>query len=229
MTMAGASLPRRSHGSSSLFLLLVVGAGVFIAAPLVFVPTGAIGASTRAAPRAAKVQAQGTSVRVSLPDLNPLPWAEDLEGADALHHAEVMKTVDKVVEHIYEFDQGLYNGMTEEQLNEYDNTLTQALHELEDALSASQRDLVRDSMEPKSESQVVWLEYMLQSIGDLRRQLRRVRDGEGKLHKRLAKTDRGFLQKLLQASAVAVGGHKAVANYDYPATGVSSYTGEPTL
>eukprot|EP00929_Paragymnodinium_shiwhaense_P004778 TRINITY_DN10596_c0_g3_i1.p2 TRINITY_DN10596_c0_g3~~TRINITY_DN10596_c0_g3_i1.p2 ORF type:complete len:224 (+),score=79.96 TRINITY_DN10596_c0_g3_i1:80-751(+) len=179
---------------------------------------------------AARVRAHATSfMRMPLPEMNPLPWAEDLQGAKALQHDKCMKAVDKCVQLMAKFDKGLADGLTFEQMQEYDRVLAAGVLELENEIVQTQSDLLRDSMEVKSDAQLVWLEFMLQNIGDLRRQLKRLRSAEGKLKKRMAMEERGFLQKLIQAAAVAFSGHRGVLHSDYPATGVASYTGEPNV
>eukprot|EP00929_Paragymnodinium_shiwhaense_P004779 TRINITY_DN10596_c0_g3_i2.p2 TRINITY_DN10596_c0_g3~~TRINITY_DN10596_c0_g3_i2.p2 ORF type:complete len:111 (+),score=14.26 TRINITY_DN10596_c0_g3_i2:1276-1608(+) len=45
----------------------------------------------------------------------------------------------------------------------------------------------------------------------------------------MAMEERGFLQKLIQAAAVAFSGHRGVLHSDYPATGVASYRLERRL
>jgi len=164
---------------------------------------------------------------VMLPSFSPLPWAEDLEGQEAENHADIMAAVDKTVDHMEEFDQKLVDGLSLDELHEYDRSLVDLIAQLEDKIHSSESQILRYAMEAHSESQVVWLESMLQSIGDLRRQLRRVRDREGKLQHHLANTNRGFLQSMMRAAAIALGGQKAAPRSDYPASGVSSYTGEP--
>lgn len=165
--------------------------------------------------------------RMVLPMLNELPWVEDLEGQDALNHAATMSAVDKTVNHMEEFDKKLVEGLSLDELHEYDRALVLLIADLEDKIASNENEVLRNAMEVQSESQVVWLESMMQSIGDLRRQLRRVRDREGKLQHHLANTNRGFLQNLMRAAAVALGGQKAAPRSDYPAGFVSSYTGEP--
>lgn len=165
--------------------------------------------------------------RVALPDFSPLPWADDLEGQDALTHAEVMAAVDKTVDHMEEFDKQLVDGLSLDELHEYDHALVQLISDLEDKIASAQSEVFRNAMHVQSESQVVWLESVLQSIGDLRRQLRRVRDREGKLQHNLANKNRGFLKNIMRAAAIALGGPKAGPRNDYPATGARSFTGEP--
>lgn len=165
--------------------------------------------------------------RMTLPIFNQLPWADDLEGQDALHHEATMSAVDKTVNHMEEFDKKLVEGLSLDELHEYDRALVLLIADLEDKIASNENEVLRNAMEVQSENQVVWLESMMQSIGDLRRQLRRVRDREGKLQHHLANTNRGFLQNLMRAAAIALGGQKAAPRSDYPAGFVSSYTGEP--
>lgn len=157
----------------------------------------------------------------------PMPWVEDKEGSEALqqsHRKETMKVVDKLVEHISQVDQGLQDGMTAAQLYEYDQILNSGIQSLEDQIETVKADLTRDSMEVKSEAQLQWLEYMLQSVEDLQEHLQQVRDAKA----RVQKENRGFLENMVHAFAAAVGGHKAVSKGGYPAVGVSSFTGEPS-
>eukprot|EP00929_Paragymnodinium_shiwhaense_P004785 TRINITY_DN10596_c0_g5_i2.p1 TRINITY_DN10596_c0_g5~~TRINITY_DN10596_c0_g5_i2.p1 ORF type:complete len:225 (+),score=51.11 TRINITY_DN10596_c0_g5_i2:92-766(+) len=223
--MAMMTANRRRH--TVLALLLVA----CITMPLVLnfmVPTATMRSK---ATRPEKVRLAATSfMRMPLIEMNQLPWAEDLEGAEALQHEECLQAVESCLQHMADFDKSLSEGgMSEAQLQEYDRILAAGIRELEDKISETHRIILRDSMEVKNEAQLLWLDSMLQSIGDLRRQLHRIRDVEGKLQASMAKTDRGFLQTLIQAAAVALGGHRAVLHNDYPASGVASYTGEPEM
>jgi len=84
-------------------------------------------------------------------------------------------------------------------------------------------------MEVRSEAQLVWLENVLQTVSDMKEQLQRVRTAHGSVHARLATKERGFFEKMMHAAACAVGGNKMASNSDYPASGVSSFTGEPSV
>eukprot|EP00929_Paragymnodinium_shiwhaense_P004777 TRINITY_DN10596_c0_g2_i1.p1 TRINITY_DN10596_c0_g2~~TRINITY_DN10596_c0_g2_i1.p1 ORF type:complete len:223 (+),score=48.54 TRINITY_DN10596_c0_g2_i1:78-746(+) len=217
MSTTTAARDRRSFG-------LLLGAALLLPMVCNF---AIVGSTRKQLGRSTSLRGRATgAMRMPLPELSPLPWTEDLQGAQALQHDRCMKAVDKCVQLISAFDKGLASGLTFEQLQEYDRVLEAGIQELENQITLTQSDLLRDSMEVKSEAQLVWLEFMLQSIGDLRRQLRRVRTAEGKLKSRMAQEDRGFLQKMIQAAATAFSGHRAVLHSDYPATGVSSYTGE---
>eukprot|EP00929_Paragymnodinium_shiwhaense_P001376 TRINITY_DN1015_c0_g1_i4.p1 TRINITY_DN1015_c0_g1~~TRINITY_DN1015_c0_g1_i4.p1 ORF type:complete len:238 (-),score=55.05 TRINITY_DN1015_c0_g1_i4:295-1008(-) len=234
MAVTKAARDRRVFG-------LLVAAALFLPPAMNFVVGGA--RSRVARPANIRLRATG-SLRMPLPELNPLPWAADLEGAEALQHDGNMKALEKCIELICSLDESLPDTSTSEslrehdsvlakrltfeQLKEYEGTLAAGAQELEDKIAQTQGDLLRDSMEVRSEAQLAWLESMLHGIDELREQLRRVRIAEGQLRKRIATGESSFLEKVMQAAAVAFSGHRAVLHSDYPASGVSSFTGEPT-
>jgi len=158
---------------------------------------------------------------VSLPQFTPLPWADDLEGKEALEHAPVDKTAKFSLE---EFDMKLVEGLSVQELHEYNTALINLIAEVEGKIAEQESEVLRNAMGVQSESQVLWLESMMQTIGDLRGQLRRVRDRERKLQGSIAKRDGGFLQTLMRAVASGFGGKKALPGNYYPAIGASSYT-----
>eukprot|EP00929_Paragymnodinium_shiwhaense_P067034 TRINITY_DN3371_c0_g1_i1.p2 TRINITY_DN3371_c0_g1~~TRINITY_DN3371_c0_g1_i1.p2 ORF type:complete len:222 (+),score=61.29 TRINITY_DN3371_c0_g1_i1:81-746(+) len=164
---------------------------------------------------------------IAPPMMNPLPWSHDLEGKDAQMHTDCLTAVDECVDSIQAFDEGLEAGLTEGQLHEYDEKLAAGVRQLEDMIAKTQAEIAGHASQApqRRESQRIWLDSVLQSVGDLRRQLQRIRDLEGKLHVRMAQKDRGFLQNLIRACAVAIGGHKGVVKGDYPASGVQSFSG----
>jgi len=176
--------------------------------------------------------------------MNPLPWAEDLEGSEALqdaHAAETQRKIDGIVQHIIEVDlaiekfgsltAGLHGNAepTKQQLYKYDRTLSSNIQMLEEQVERMQSELTRDSMEVRSEAQLLWLENLLQTVGEMKLQLSRVRAARGSVHSRLAKEERGFFETIMHSAACIFGGSKVGSSSGaYPATGVSSFTGEPT-
>eukprot|EP00929_Paragymnodinium_shiwhaense_P004782 TRINITY_DN10596_c0_g4_i1.p1 TRINITY_DN10596_c0_g4~~TRINITY_DN10596_c0_g4_i1.p1 ORF type:complete len:120 (+),score=14.55 TRINITY_DN10596_c0_g4_i1:86-445(+) len=64
--------------------------------------------------RPAKIRVRATSsIRMPLPEFNPLPWATDLQGAEALQHDGRMTALKKCIE--------LHKaGLTSEKLREHD-------------------------------------------------------------------------------------------------------------
>merc|ERR1712150_245682 len=139
--------------------------------------------------------------------------------------------IDSIVQHIIEVDLGLHGGAepTKAQLYEYDRTLSSHIKMLEQQIETMSSDLKRDSMEVWTESELVWLESVLQTVGELKQQLSRVRSAHGSVNSHIAREERGFFEKMIHAAACAFGGHKVVSKSDYPASGVSSFTGEPSI
>jgi hypothetical protein len=175
---------------------------------------------------ASRLSARPTSMSlhvpyVSLPQFTPLPWADDLEGKEALEHAPVDKTAKFSLE---EFDMELVEGLSIQELHEYNTALVDLIATGEGKIAELESEVLRNAMGVQSESQVLWLENMMQTIGDLRGQLRRVRDRERKLQGSIAKRHGGFLQTLMRAVASGFGGQKALPGNYYPAIGASSYT-----
>eukprot|EP00929_Paragymnodinium_shiwhaense_P057307 TRINITY_DN28685_c0_g1_i1.p1 TRINITY_DN28685_c0_g1~~TRINITY_DN28685_c0_g1_i1.p1 ORF type:complete len:267 (-),score=49.15 TRINITY_DN28685_c0_g1_i1:446-1246(-) len=215
--MAGSTLRRSRFG------VVALGATAALLCPSAL--RAFVGSTGKATLRGA-VQTRRTAMPyIPPPMMNPLPWSDDLEGKDAQMHNDCLAAVDDCVDNIQAFDKGLDAGMSEQQLHEYDEKLAAGVRQLEDIISRTQAELAGGASAAQRESQRVWLDSILQSVGDLRRQLQRIRDVEGKLHSRMAKTDRGFLQSLIRAAAVAIRGHKGVLKGDYPASGVQSYSG----
>jgi hypothetical protein len=158
---------------------------------------------------------------VALPGFTSLPWADDLEGKDALAHAPRDKAAAFSLE---DFDMKLVEGLSIQELHEYNRALIDLIAEVKGKIAEQESVVLRNAMGVQSESQVLWLESMMQTIGDLRGQLRRVRDRERQLEGSIAKREGGFLQTLMRAVALGFGGQKAVPGNVYPASGVSSYT-----
>lgn len=158
-----------------------------------------------------------------LPEFTPLPWVDDLEGKEALQHASVASVLDKTAYTLEEFDKLLVEDMSIQELHRYNTALVDLIGEMKDKISERESAVLRNAMEVESETQVLWLESMMQTIGDLRGQLRRVRDRERKLQGSLAKKNGDFLQTLIRAAAAGFGGQKAAPKSDYPASGVASY------
>eukprot|EP00929_Paragymnodinium_shiwhaense_P023526 TRINITY_DN14708_c0_g1_i1.p1 TRINITY_DN14708_c0_g1~~TRINITY_DN14708_c0_g1_i1.p1 ORF type:complete len:241 (+),score=49.74 TRINITY_DN14708_c0_g1_i1:71-724(+) len=215
--MAGSTLRRSRFG------VVAIGATAALLCPSAL--RAFVGSTGTATLRGSVQTAMPAMPYIAPPMMNPLPWSDDFEGKDAQMHDDCLAAVDDCVDSIQAFDKGLGEGLSEWQLHEYDCKLSAGVRQLEDIISKTQAELARDASLSHRESQRVWLDSILQSVGDLRRQLQRIRDVEGKLHSRMAKTDRGFLQSLIRAAAVAIGGHKGVIKGDYPASGVRSYSG----
>jgi len=116
------------------------------------------------------------------------------------------------------------DGLSIQELHEYNTALINLIAEVEGKIAEQESEVLRNAMGVQSESQVLWLESMIQTMGDLRGQLRRVRDRERKLQGSIDKRDGGFLQTLMRAVASGFGVQKALPGNYYPAIGASSYT-----
>eukprot|EP00929_Paragymnodinium_shiwhaense_P089862 TRINITY_DN50051_c0_g1_i1.p1 TRINITY_DN50051_c0_g1~~TRINITY_DN50051_c0_g1_i1.p1 ORF type:complete len:231 (-),score=69.46 TRINITY_DN50051_c0_g1_i1:332-1024(-) len=193
-----------------------------------------IGGSARASPgRRSRTTAGDSRVmptpHMTVPFSNPLPWSEDLEGLEAKQRAEtaVAAAVTATDGRLKMLGPEMTKKMAVAELRAYDRQLNAKIAELEDKISIMQQEILRDAMAVSSKPQLAWLEGMLNHVEELRGELAHVREAESELHSRLERED-GFLQQLVRAAAVALGGHKAAMEGSYPATGVSSYTGQPS-
>merc|ERR1712046_279158 len=117
-------------------------------------------------------------------------------------------------QHIIEVDLGLHGSAepSKAQLYEYDRILSSNIAMLEEQIEKVQSDLTRDSMEMRSETQLLWLEGLLQRAGETKQRLQQVRAARGSIHARLATKERGFFEKIIHAAASSFGGNKMTSN-----------------
>merc|ERR1719321_934717 len=151
--------------------------------------------------------ARAAPVRVHLPPFTPLPWTEDLEGREALHQAQAADTmkakVNSIVQYIVEVDLGLHahNEPTKKQLQQYEETLSAHIQELQEEIEAMQGDLRRDAMALETTAQLQWLENVMQTVAELKQRLERVQAARGSVNSRLARGESGFFEKMIRAAA----------------------------
>lgn len=217
--MAPVRRPKRIFGAAACLV-----SSSFLAPQLSQGFASLLGSARLSGPTTSRATAGLDSLQVpyvALPGFTPLPWADDLEGKEALEHAPRDKAAAFSLE---DFDMKLVEGLSIQELHEYNRALIDLIAEVKGKIAEQESVVLQNAMGVQSESQVLWLESMMQTIGDLRGQLRRVRDRERKLQGSIAKRDGGFLQTLMRAVASGFGGQKALPGNYYPAIGASSYT-----